>query len=80
MIVQSFYIAKEQLKDIECIVPSGKDYNLYLGINQYYTLSKTGKKLYLCRDDNGLLFIDATFIVSKTVFLLRNKEENYEDN
>ena len=72
MIIQPFTITQDQLKDIEYICPAGKDYNLHLNNGQHWELSESGKTLYLV-NESPLNCIK--FIVSKTIFVLKNEEE-----
>lgn len=73
--IKAFEIEREELKDIECIAPSGVDYNLYLGDNQEWGLSESGKTLYLIQKlDNDMIRVLQQFRVSKTVFVLKENE------
>lgn len=65
--IQPFTITQEQLKDIEYICPTGKNYNLYLNNGQHWELSASGKTLYLV-NEKPLHYI--RFNVSKTIFVL----------
>ena len=71
--IKAFEINREELKDIECIAPSGVDYNLYLGDNQHWELSESGKTLYLIQEDEKGNYIGGKkFRVSSTVFVLKS--------
>lgn len=73
--IQPFEITQEQLKDIDFICPSGKDYNLHLSKYQHYELSKSGKTLILIQEDEKGNFVGGkNFVVSKTVFVLKTEE------
>ncbi len=65
--IQPFTITQDQLKDIEYICPTGKNYNLYLNNGQHWELSASGKTLYLV-NEKPLHYI--RFNVSKTIFVL----------
>lgn len=65
--IQPFTITQEQLKNIEYICPTGKNYNLYLNNGQHWELSASGKTLYLV-NEKPLHYI--RFNVSKTIFVL----------
>lgn len=73
--IKAFEIGREELKDIEYIAPSNKDYNLYLGDNQHWELSKSGKTLYLIQENEKGNYIDSkSFRVSSTIFVLKENE------
>lgn len=65
--IQPFTITQDQLKDIEYICPSGKNYTLHLNNGQHWELSASGKTLYLV-NEKPLHYI--RFNVSKTIFVL----------
>lgn len=67
MIIQPFTITQDQLKDIEYICPTGKNYNLHLNNGQHWELSASGKTLYLVNEHP---YHTIKFIVSKTIFAL----------
>jgi hypothetical protein len=68
--LQMFEIKREQLKDIEYILPNNMI--LYLGDNQEFRLSDSGKTLYLMQNiGNDRFKIVRKFKVSKTMFVLR---------
>lgn len=69
--IQPFTITQEQLKDIDYICPSGKNYNLHLNEGQHWELSESGKTLYLVNEKPKHII---RFNVSKTLFVLEVAE------
>ena len=65
-LVSAFEISKEQLQEVAFI--TYKDMNIYLGKEQKWEISKSGKTIYIVQYDNGKEIGRKGFRISSCLF------------